>query len=76
MTLSMGMEFVYFGNLEQQEYILNSVQSKTSLSQLPEVYTEVTPVIAPTKRPQISVASIKIQLDGIYFTRGLEDEVR
>ena len=53
--------------------ISHAVQDKKSVSQLPEVYTEVTPVIAPTKHPQISATSVEIQPDGTYFTRGLEN---
>ena len=56
--------------------ISHAVSSSKSVCQLPEVYTEVAPVIAPTKHPQVSTTTVNIQPDGGFFNRSFKDEVR
>ena len=56
--------------------ISHSVGYTKSVRQLPEAYTEVAPVIAPTKHPQVSATNINMQPDGSVFNRGFKDEVR
>ena len=54
----------------------HTVVNTKSVCQLPEAYTEVAPVIAPTKHPQVSATNINMQPDGAVFDRGFKDEVR
>ena len=85
MIHSMGLEFLYFSillqkTLEQQEHLLidisHAVSSSKSVCQLPEAYTEVAPVIAPAKHPQVSATTVNIQPDGGVFNRSFKDEVK
>lgn len=46
------------------------------MCQLPEAYTEVAPVIAPAKHPQVSATTVNIQPDGGIFNRCFKDEVK
>ena len=56
--------------------ISHAAANTKSVRQLPEAYTELTPVIAPTKHPQVSATTINIQPEGSVFNRGFSDEVR
>ena len=56
--------------------ISHAVTNTKSVRQLPEVYTEVAPVIPPTKHPQVSATNINMQPDGSVFNRGFKDEVK
>ena len=56
--------------------ISHVVSSSKSVCQFPEAYTEVTPVIAPAKHPQVSATTINIQPDGGVFNRSFKDEVK
>ena len=56
--------------------ISHAVSSSKSVCQLPKFYTEVAPVIAPTKHPQVSTTTVNIQPDGGFFNRSFKDEVR
>ena len=56
--------------------ISHAVSSSKSVCQLPEAYTEVAPVIAPAKHPQVSATTVNIQLDGGVFNRSFKDEVK
>ena len=83
MIHSMVLEFLYFSillqkTLEQQEHLLifhmqYPVQSRC---QLPEAYTEVAPVIAPAKHPQVSATTVNIQPDRGVFNRSFKDELK
>ena len=56
--------------------ISHAVSSSKSVCQLPEAYTEVAPVIAPAKHPQVSATTVNIQPDGGVFNRSFKDEVK
>ena len=56
--------------------ISHAVSSSKSLCQLPEACTEVAPVIAPVKHPQVSATTVNIQPDGGIFNRSFKDEVK
>ena len=56
--------------------ISHAVSSSKSVCQLPEAYTEVAPVIAPAKHPQVSATTINIQPDGGVFNHSFKDEVK
>ena len=56
--------------------ISHAVSSSKSVCQLPEAYTEIAPVIAPAKHPQVSATTVNIQPDGGVFNRSFKDEVK
>ena len=56
--------------------ISHAVSSSKSVCQLPEAYTEVAPVIAPTKHLQVSTTTVNIQPDGGFFNHSFKYEVR
>ena len=56
--------------------ISHAVSSSKSVCQLPEAYTEVAPVIAPAKHPQVSATTVNIQPDGGVFNGSFKDEVK
>ncbi len=55
--------------------ISQAVANTKSVHQLPEAYTEVAPVIPPTKHPQVSATNINMQPDGSVYDRSFKDEV-
>ena len=52
------------------------MSNSKSICQLPEAHTEVAPVIAPTKHPQVSTTTVNIQPDRGFFNHSFKDEVR
>ena len=56
--------------------ISHAVSSSKLVCQLPEAYTEVAPVIAPAKHPQVSATTVNIQPDGGIFNCCFKDEVK
>ena len=64
------------GTIRTSIDISHAVSSSKSVCKLPEAYTEVAPIIAPAKHPQVSATTVNIQPDGGTFNSSFKNEVK